>query len=160
MAGGVTTFKRERPSDWVTARLMSNFRVDDDGLRRLGLFVMAHVDVDIRLIAVAMQYEIRRERAKRELSLDDRGNISDGRARGTFKDHLRVANDWGLLLAEAYKIAQDMNEAREHLLHWNRARGLRAIYKGVDVATGEGFELVMSDVSRFNDLVPFPAYEP
>lgn len=145
------------PSHPLVPQLLSNFRVDDRGLQRLGLFMMAHANIDIRLIALAIEDEIRARGGNAALSLDDRGEISDQMAAHTFLAHLKQATSRGLLPDEYANIARDLNTTRDNFLHWNRHRGFRAIYQGQDVSTDEGFTRSMDDATRFLMNIPWPS---
>jgi hypothetical protein len=113
--------------------------------------------VDVRLIAIALTDEYRRRGDIGQVALDDMGRISDAAAAGTFTRHLREARDRGVLPQGAERIADELNQTRDNFLHWNRTRGFRAMYRGHDVTTNEGFAMCMEDVHEFDSLVPFPA---
>lgn len=155
MKRGTASFVREGPADWAVQKLRFVFRVrDDECLKRLALFLVAHAWLDIRLIATSMMDRQRKHASSRALSLDDRARISRRASRGGFLDHLEDAERRGLIPKEAGRIARRVNRVRNNFAHWNRDRGFKARYWGLDVLQPAGFKRFMKDVYKFDDLVP------
>ena len=129
------------------------FGLDEVGLRRVAVFLLAHVLVDTRLIARAMFKEISDRSAGKGLPLTTIQEIADQVASGTFGTHLGRVSDG--LPGDTGEIANEINEARNGLLHWKRDRFSLPVYKGENLTTEEGFRSCMDDVLRFIQLVPF-----
>jgi hypothetical protein len=107
----------------------------------------------IRLIARAMFKEISDRSAGKGLPLTTIQEIADQVASGTFGTHLGRVSDG--LPGDTGEIANEINEARNGLLHWRRDRFSLPVYKGENLTTEEGFRSCMDDVLRFIQLVPF-----
>ena len=139
------------PSHPLEEYILKTFQLDWDGLGRLALFLLAHVLVDTRLIAIAMFKEVSKGGG---LSLTKIQAIADEVANGTFGLHLERVRQY--LPEWCAEIAEEMNKARIALLHWKRDRFSLPEYKGQDVVTSdEGFRRCMDDVLRFIQTVPF-----
>jgi len=137
----------------VERYVRDTFGLDEVGLRRVAVFLLAHVLVDTRLIARAMFRMIGDRSAGCGLPLPAIQDIADEVANGTFGTHLaRVSAG---LPVDTAEIAKAMNEARNNLLHWKRNRFSLPDYKGQDVTTESGFRACMEDVLRFLQTVPF-----
>jgi hypothetical protein len=139
----------------VERYVRDTFGLDEVGLRRVAVFLLAHVLVDTRLIARAMFKEISDRSAEQEdgLPLTTIQDIADEIADGTFWTHLERVRAG--LPADMGEIAAEVNAARNKLLHWNRKRFSLPVYKGRDLIAEEGFQSCMDDVLRFIQLVPF-----
>jgi len=140
-------------SDHVGRYIGQTFGLDSMGLQRVGLFLLAHVLIDTRLIARAMFKTISDRSAGIGLPLTVIQGIADEVAQGTFGTHLgRVSAG---LPGDMSEIADKVNDARNALLHWKRDRFSLPVYKGQDVTTEPGFRACMEDVLRFLQTVPF-----
>jgi hypothetical protein len=140
-------------SDHVERYIRQTFGLDSKGLQRVGLFLLAHVLIDTRLIARAMFKTISDRSAGVGLPLTVIQGIADEVAQGTFGTHLcRVSTG---LPGDMSEIADKINEARNALLHWRRDRFSLPVYKGQDVTTEPGFRACMEDVLKFLQTVPF-----
>jgi hypothetical protein len=129
------------------------FGLDEIGLRRVAVFLLAHVLVDTRLIARAMLKMVSDQSAGCGLPLTTIQDIAEEVANGTFGTHLdRISAG---LPGDTAEIAKAMNQARNHLLHWKRNRFSLPVYKGQDVTTEPGFRPCMEDALRFLQTVPF-----
>jgi hypothetical protein len=53
------------------------------------------------------------------------------------------------------EIAEQVNKARNYLLHWEHDRHALPVYEGQEVVSDEGFRRCMDDVMRFIQTVPF-----
>jgi len=134
------------------------FGLDEVGLRRVAVFLLAHVLVDTRLISRAMFKTISERSGGHGLSLKTIQEIADEVAEGTFGQHLaRVRAE---LPSDTGEIAREINEARNGLLHWKRDRFSLPVYKGKDVTTEQGYRSCMDDVLRFVQVVPFVIPDP
>ena len=137
----------------VERRVCDTFGLDEVGLRRLAVFLLAHVLIDTHLIARAMFKKISDRSAGHGLPLTTIQQIADEVADGTFGTHLgRVRAG---LPTDMGDIADKINEARNNLLHWNRDRFSLPVYKEQAVTTESGFRICMDDVLTFIQIVPF-----
>jgi hypothetical protein len=137
----------------VEQYVRDTFGLDEVGLRRVAVFLLAHVLVDTRLIARAMFKEISDRSAGQGLPLTTIQEIADEAADGAFGTHL--GNVSAGLPSDMTEIAEKINKARVALLHWKRGRFSLPVYKGQDLTTEEGFRSCMDDVLRFIQVVPF-----
>jgi hypothetical protein len=142
-----------RPHD-VERRLRETFGLDASGVRRVGMFLLAHAVVDTHLIARAMFKEISRQSAGAGLPRSKIEAIADKVAKGAFGAHLERVRAG--LPDDTADIAKRLNDARNALLHWERQRSSLPVYKGQIVTTESGFRACMDDVLRFIQAVPFP----
>lgn len=129
------------------------FGLDEIGLKRVAVFLLAHVLVDTRLISRAMFKTISERSAGHGLPLTTIQEIADEAANGTFGDHLTQASAG--LPDDTSEIAREINKARNALMHWKRGRFSLPVYKEQDVTTEAGFQTCMDDVLRFIQTVPF-----
>jgi hypothetical protein len=86
---------------------------------------------------------------------DSRGEgLADKAAAGTFGTHLeRVA---GKIPDDCFRIADELNRARNGLFHWRRDRlDPQPSYRGQDVTSPSGFQACMDDVLTFIQTVPW-----
>jgi len=137
----------------VDRYVCDTFGLDIDGLRRVAVFLLAHVLVDTRLIARDLFKTISEQSAGSGLPLTAIQEIADKVAKRTFKERLDSVRAG--LPVDTGDIAQQLNKARNDLMHWKRGRFLAPVYKGQDVSTDEGFRACMDDVLRFIQTVPF-----
>lgn len=137
----------------VERYIRDTFRLDETGLHRVAVFLLAHVLVDTRLIARAMFKAISEQSAGQGLPLTAIQAIADQVAKGTYGTHLGRVKDG--LPGDTGEIAEGINEARNALVHWERDRFSLPVYKGQDVTTETGFRACMDDVLRFIQTVPF-----
>jgi hypothetical protein len=94
-------------------------------LTRLGFFLLAHVLIDTRLIALALFKAVSEEGG---VPLGRIQTLADEAAERTFGVHLdKVRAD---LSDENAQIAEELNKARNALLHWKRDRFSLPEYKG------------------------------
>ncbi|HKW91395.1 MAG TPA: hypothetical protein VJX92_05810 [Methylomirabilota bacterium] len=140
-------------AEHVERYIRDTFGLDEVGLRRVAVFLLAHVLLDTRLISRAMFKTISDRSAGTGLPLTAIQAIADEVANGTFGMHLSRVRDG--LPGDTGEIAEKINEARNALLHWSRDRFSLPVYKGQDVVTEEGFRACMEDVLRFLQTVPF-----
>ena len=124
---------------------------EDEQLRRLGIFLIAHTVMDTRLISVLVAHK--NVEGVGLLSFDQQKAITSGDSHSTFKGHLQAA---GALIPErATEIADEINRGRDAFVHWKRDRFQLPQYNGHAVTTAEGFRVCMDDVQEFLHLVPF-----
>ena len=139
-------------SERIKQHICQTYGLDDEGLKRVAVFLLAHVLVDTRLIRIALS-------AKRlsEGPGPSREKLADKAAQGTFLTHLRRAADTRWLPDDAKAFAKKLNQARDDLLHCegDLLEFSPPVYKGLSVATDAGFRACMSDVLRFLDAIPF-----
>jgi hypothetical protein len=91
----------------VERYVRDTFGLDEIGLRRVAVFLLAHVLVDTRLIARAVFKRVREEGAESGLPLMRIQEIADEAAEGTFGIHLgRVSTG---LPDNTHGIATDIN---------------------------------------------------
>jgi hypothetical protein len=137
----------------VERYVRDTFGLDEIGLRREAVFLLAHVLVDTRLIARALFKRVSEEAAGSGLPLMRIQEIAEEVAEGTFGIHLGRVRPG--LPGDTSGITTDINEARNGLLHWKSDRFSLPIYRGQDVTTETGFRTCMDDVLRFIQVVPF-----
>jgi hypothetical protein len=126
------------------------FQLDHVGLRRLGFFLLAHVVIDTRLIALALFKAV----SQREgMSLTEIQALADDLAERGFLVHLDKVRDE--LPPGCAEIAEQVNKARNDLLHWKHDRHALPVYEEQEVVSDEGFRRCMDDVMRFIQTVPF-----
>jgi hypothetical protein len=115
---------------------------------------MGHVLLDTRLIALALFRTVSERSKGVGLPLAEIQAIADQLAKGTFGQHLeRVSAD---LPGDCERIARDVNDARNALLHWERDRFATAfLYKGQELTDRAGFKACMDDIMQFTQQVPF-----
>jgi len=130
--------------------VLQTFQLDHAGLTRLSFFLLAHVLIDTRLIALALFKAVSEEGG---VPLSRIQTLADEAAERTFGVHLDKVR--ALLSDENVKIAEEMNKARNALLHWKRDRFSLPEYKGQDVLSDDGFRRCMDEVLRFIQTVPF-----
>lgn len=130
--------------------VLKTFELDRTGLTRLGFFLLAHVLIDTRLIALALFKAVSEEGG---LPLSRIQTLADEAAARTFGVHLDKVR--ALLSDENSEIAAEINKARNALLHWKRDRFGLPEYKGQDVRSDDGFRRCMDDALRFIQTVPF-----
>jgi hypothetical protein len=130
------------------------FGLDEAGLRRVALFLLAHALVDTHLIARALFKTIPERSGGDGLSLSAIQAIADDVSKGTFGTHLERVR--GGLPDDTTDIAKQLNHARNALVHWRRERSSLPVYKEQAVTTESGFRACMDDVLRFIQTVPFP----
>ncbi len=140
-------------SEHVERHIRDTFGLDEVGLRRVAVFLLAHVLLDTRLIARTMFKTINDRSAGSGLPLTAIQAIADEVANGTFGTHLSRIREG--LPGDTGEIAEKVNEARNALLHWKRDRFSLPVYKGQDVVTDAGFRACMEDVLRFLQTTPF-----
>lgn len=141
------------PQHRVERYIRDTFGLDTVGLRRVAVFLLAHVLVDTRLIARALFKKISEESAGSGLPFRAVQQIADEVANGTFGTHLSEVRAG--LPGDTGDIAKELNEARNALMHWKRDRFSLPIYKGQEVTTDPGFRSCMDDVLRFIQTIPF-----
>lgn len=141
------------PEQQVERYIRDTFRLDETGLHRVAVFLLAHVLVDTRLIARAMFKTISERSAGQGLPLTAIQAIADEVANGTFGTHLDRVKEG--LPGDTSEVAEGINKARNGLLHWKRDRFSLPVYKGQDVTTETGFRACMDDALRFIQTVPF-----
>jgi hypothetical protein len=122
------------------------------------MLLLAHAVVDTRLIARALFKTISQRSGGHGLSLATIQDIADEVAKGTFGTHLKRVRE--RLPGETADIAEQLNNARNALLHWERERPGLPVYKGQAVTTEAGFRACMDDVLRFIQNVPFDTPRP
>ncbi len=126
---------------------------EDEQLRRLGIFLIAHTVMDTHLISVVVDHEVGKLGGAGALSFDRQQAITDSVSRLTFNDHLQAARP--LIHERAAKIAEEINRGRDAFVHWKRARFELPHYNEHAVTTAEGFRVCMDAVQEFLLLVPF-----
>ena len=124
---------------------------EDEQLRRLGIFLIAHTVMDTHLISVLVAHKI--VDGVGLLSFDQQKASTSTDSRSTFKGHLQAARP--LIPEAAAKIAEEINRGRDAFVHWKRDRFELPHYNGHAVTTAEGFRVCMDDVQAFLQLVPF-----
>jgi hypothetical protein len=134
----------------LEAYVLTTFQLDHPGLTRLGFFLLAHVLIDTRLIALALFKAVSEEGG---VPLSRIQTLADEVAERTFGVHLDKVR--AHLSDENIEIAEEMNKARNALLHWKRDRFSLPEYKGQDVRSDDGFRRCMDEVLRFFQTVPF-----
>ena len=93
--------------------LLQTFGLEHERLQKVALFLLAHVLIDTRLIALDMFRTISEKSQGTGLSLPAIQAIADKASQGTFKAHLRRVRP---MLSEANAaIAEELNRARELL---------------------------------------------
>ena len=137
--------------------LLQTFELDRDRLQKMALFLLAHIVVDTRLIALVVSDRSHDSGLSLDaidfgLSADAIQRISDRASKQTFQERLDRARPH--LSEDNAAIAKELNRARNALLHWERNRV--PVYKGADVTTEDGSRACMDDVLRFIQTVPFP----
>ncbi len=137
----------------VERYVRDTFGLDEVGLRRVAVFLLAHVLVDTRLITRALFKTINERSGGQGLPLTTIQEIADEVANGTFGTHLDGVKDG--LPGGTDEIADGINKARNALLHWKRDRFSLPVYRGQDVTTEVGFRACMDDVLKFIEMVPF-----
>src|SRR5262245_22159259 len=101
----------------VETRLLSACRIDnEEKLRRLGVFLVAHTVMDTHLISVLLDHEAGKVGGAGVLSLNAIRDLSDGIARHTFARHLNDAR--GLIPPRAVEIAEEINRGRDAFVHF------------------------------------------
>jgi hypothetical protein len=136
------------------AYIRQTFGLNSRSAERLAYFLMGHVLLDTRLIALALFRTVSERSKGVGLPLTEIQAIADQLAKGTFGQHLeRVSTD---LPGDCGQIAGALNDARNALLHWERERFTAVpIYKGLEVTDSEGFKVCMDDIMKFIQQVPF-----
>jgi hypothetical protein len=104
------------PSHPLEDYLLKTFQLDQTGLNRLGFFLLAHIVIDTRLIALALFKAVSEQGG---VPLSRIQMLADDAANGTFGVHLDKVR--AHLTVECTEIAEELNKARNALLHWNSA---------------------------------------
>jgi len=130
--------------------LLTTFQLDNGRLNRLGFFLLAHVLIDTRLIALALFKAVSEEGGAPLSRIQTLADEAAERAFGVHLDKVRA-----YLSDENADIAAEINKARNALLHWKRDRFSLPEYKGQDVLSDDGFRRCMDDALRFIQTVPF-----
>ena len=135
----------------IESCIRRTFEIESPELERLAYFVLAHVLIDTRLIATGLFDQIA---TRGGLSLVEIQGLADKAAAGTFGTHLeRVA---GKIPDDCFRIADELNRARNGLFHWRRDRlDPQPSYRGQDVTSPSGFQACMDDVLTFIQTVPW-----
>jgi hypothetical protein len=144
--------------DEFERRMLTNYKLDETRLRRLGIFFLVHSHVDIKLIALVVKAETVKLSQVRELTYDDHTLLSLKWSRWTFRRHLRNVTQRSLLGPDEVRIAEETNRARDHFVHFEVGRFQLPHYFGKDVTTDEGYRAVMLDAMKFDANVPFPNF--
>ena len=136
-------------------RMLTNYNVDEVKLRRLGFFFLIHSHIDIKLIALVVKYETEKLKQARELALDDYRSISVKWSNGTFKQHLLWVMERKLLDSDDVRVAEEINRARDHFVHFQVGRFKVPHYFGKDVTSEDGYRHFLLDAMKFDVNVPF-----
>jgi len=138
--------------------MLTNYDLDEGKLRRLGVFFLVHGHIDTKLIALVVKAETVKLSQERELSYDDCTLLSLKWSRGTFRQLLRHALQRSLLDADQERIAEEINRARDHFVHFEVGRIQLPHYFGKDVTSEDGYRHFLLDAMRFDVNVPFPSF--
>jgi hypothetical protein len=131
---------------------LAMFGLNEDQLPRLALFLLGHSLIDrwlIHFLAVQeMRPAIRAAPPQNEEALDAFiDKLVTKHSAGTFLRHLRAVQEVGLP-DELTAICEEMNQGRDHFLHWQPGRFSVPRYRGLDVTTQEGLDRCLRDVFR------------
>lgn len=127
--------------------------VDDEQVRRLGIFFAAHTVMDTHLISRLVDHEFGKIGGIGVLSPERQREITDKIALLTFGQHLVQARP--LIPERGAQIAEEVNRARDAFVHFKRARFEPPHYEGQPVLEDPGFRACMDVVREFLFLVPF-----
>jgi hypothetical protein len=125
---------------------------DEEQLRRLGIFLVAHTIMDTHLISVLIDNEAGKIDGAGLLSPERLRSLSDEIARHTFKKHLDDAR--GLIQSQAAAIAEEINRGRDAFVHFKRGRFELPRFNGQPVTEEDGLRGCMDAVREFLLLVP------
>jgi hypothetical protein len=139
-------------------RMLMNYNLDEEKLRRLGVFFLIHSHVDIKLIALVVKAETEKLSMTRPLSLDDHALLSLKWSRGTFTRHLREAQARNLLDPDEVQFAEEINRARDSFVHFEVGRFQLPHYCGKDVTGDGGYRAFLLAAMTFDVNVPFPHF--
>ena len=128
---------------------------EDEQLRRLGIFLIAHTVMDTHLISVLLDHEIGKVGGIGLLSHERLQLLSDDLSHHTFKKHFDQARAHGLISDRAAQIAEEVNRGRDSFVHFKRYRFELPCYDGQPVVEEEGFRVCMDAIQEFLLLIPF-----
>jgi HNH endonuclease len=143
----------DKEADHPWRGLLEQFGLQPHELDRLALFLLAHAQLDRWLIHAIAVKEFS-DRVKRGATTPDSDAAAaldaliSEYAQRTFGTHMGRANQAGLLRLDLFRICDEVNEARNHFLHWKPGRFRAPTYRGQLVTTEAGFLQCLSDIDK------------